>query len=55
MIKLLVSLAGTALDGETFSKAVGETVNLDAKSEANYIREGMAETVKPKPAAKSKK
>jgi hypothetical protein len=49
MIKLLVSLAGTDFDGKPFSKKNGDTVNLDAKSEANYIREGMAE-----PAAKQK-
>ena len=49
MIILLVSLAGTDISGESFSKSVGESVTLDAKSEANYIREGMA-----KPAAKQK-
>ena len=53
MIKLLVSLAGTDCDGKPFSKKMGDTVSLDAKSESNYIREGMAEpVVKTKPSKK---
>ena len=55
MIKLLVSLAGTDVNGKPFSKSIGESVSLDANSEANYIRSGCAEPVKTKPAVKSKK
>lgn len=42
MISLLVPMSGTDETGATFSKTIGETVSLDAKSEANYIKEGMA-------------
>ena len=45
MIKLKTSIAGTDIDGKPFSCRPGETVALDAKSEANYIAAGLAEKV----------
>lgn len=53
MIKLKISLAGTDAKGNTFSCAPGECVELDEKSEANYIREGMAEDATKKAVKKS--
>lgn len=42
MIKLLTPLAGTDVDGNSFTCAPGESVCLDEVSETNYIAEGLA-------------
>lgn len=55
MIKLKVSLSGTDEMGKPFSVGPGECISLDKKSEANYIKNGMAEQAKQKTEVKKKK
>lgn len=46
MITVKVPMSGTDKNGKPFTARPGDSVELDEKSEKNYIAEGMAEKAK---------
>lgn len=48
MITAKVPMAGTDKNGKPFSAKPGDSVELDDKSEKNYVEAGMAEKAKKK-------
>jgi len=46
MIKMIVSLAGTDPNGESFAASPGDQITLDDKSEKNLVEAGFAAWVK---------
>ena len=52
MIELLVAMAGTDENGESFSAAPGDIVSLDKRSEESLIKNEMAISAKQRTSAK---